>query len=33
MKQTMPAAEVLVTLTEIKNNVPIDDAKFAKPAK
>jgi len=33
MKQIMPAAEILVTLTEIKNNVPIDDAKFAKPAK
>ncbi len=32
LKQITPVAEVLVTLTEIKNNVPIDDAKFAKPA-
>jgi len=32
-KQVTPVAEVLVKITEIKNNVPIDDAKFNKPAK
>jgi hypothetical protein len=29
----MPVGEILFTTTELKNNVPIDDAKFKKPAK
>ncbi len=30
IKQTMPAlGEILITMTEVKNNVPIDDAKFS----
>jgi hypothetical protein len=32
LRQLMPAGEVLTTMTEMKNNVEIDDAMFAKPA-
>jgi hypothetical protein len=33
IRQLMPVGEILFTTTELKNNVPIDDAKFAKPGK
>jgi hypothetical protein len=33
IRQLMPVGEILFTTTELKNNVPIDDAKFKKPAK
>ncbi len=33
IRQLMPVGEILFTTTELKNNVPIDDAKFEKPAK
>jgi len=32
MKQTLPMGEISIALTEMKHNVEIDDAKFAKPA-
>ncbi len=32
LKQTMPVGQVFITMTEMKNNVEIDDAKFSKPA-
>jgi len=31
-RQVMPVGEIVFTLTELKNDVPIEDAKFAKPA-
>lgn len=31
-KQSMSLAEVTIRLVEVKNNVPLDDARFAKPA-
>lgn len=31
-RQTSPDFDYLITFTEIRNNVPIDDSKFAKPA-
>jgi zinc protease len=31
-KQTMPIAEVTIQLLEVKNNVALEDARFAKPA-
>lgn len=30
-RQVMPVGEIVFTLTELKNNLPIEDAKFAKP--
>ncbi|HEY1205684.1 MAG: hypothetical protein ABSH46_07995 [Bryobacteraceae bacterium] len=32
IRQVMPVGEIVFTTTELKNNVPIEDAKFAKPA-
>ena len=32
MKQSSPAVAFTVKIEEIKNNVPVEDAKFAKPA-
>lgn len=32
MKQILPMGEISITFTEMKHNVEIDDAKFAKPA-
>jgi hypothetical protein len=31
MRQKVAATELLTTVTEIKNNLPVTDAKFAKP--
>jgi zinc protease len=31
--QLMPVGEIVFTTTELKNNVPIDDAQFSKPGK
>jgi hypothetical protein len=31
-KQVMPMGAITMKITELKNNVEIDDAKFAKPA-
>ncbi len=31
IRQVMPVGEIIFTTTELKNNVPVDDAKFAKP--
>ena len=33
IRQVMPVGEIIFTTTELKNNLPIDDAKFAKPGK
>ncbi|HXN48022.1 MAG TPA: hypothetical protein VN893_15350 [Bryobacteraceae bacterium] len=33
IRQLMPVGEIIFTTTELKNNVPIDDAKFSKPVK
>jgi zinc protease len=33
VKQSMPSGDIVIKLTEIKYNVDIDDAKFAKPGK
>jgi hypothetical protein len=30
-KQTMPIGEITIQLIEVKNNVALDDARFAKP--
>jgi hypothetical protein len=32
IRQVMPVGEIIFTTTELKNNVAIDDAKFARPA-
>jgi zinc protease len=32
IKQVMPMAEIVMTITQLKNNIPIEDAIFAKPA-
>jgi hypothetical protein len=32
IRQLMPVGEIIFTTTELKNNVPIDDAKFQKPS-
>ncbi len=32
IRQTLPVGEIVFKLSEIKNNIEIDDAKFAKPA-
>jgi hypothetical protein len=32
IRQTSPAISFTIRLEEVKNNVPIDDAKFNKPA-
>ncbi len=31
-KQVMPGGEIMLKITDLKNNVAIDDAIFAKPA-
>ncbi len=33
IKQTLPPGDIIIKFTELQNNVPIDDAKFAKPSK
>jgi outer membrane lipoprotein-sorting protein len=33
LKQSMAMGDIVMTFTEMKNNVEIDDAKFSKPAK
>jgi outer membrane lipoprotein-sorting protein len=33
IKQMLPPGDIIIKFTEMQNNVPIDDAKFAKPAK
>lgn len=33
IKQTLPPGDIIIKFTEMQNNVPIDDAQFAKPAK
>lgn len=31
IRQTLPMGDIIIKMTEIKNNVPIEDAKFEKP--